>query len=64
VFVERSLADALERAERLGNEEPFARVVGEVDAARVAELAKRADPDAVVFAQREDEARWQRDVVF
>jgi hypothetical protein len=64
VFVERSLADALERAERLGNEEPFARIVGEVDAARVAELAKRADPDAVVFAQREDEARWQRDVVF
>lgn len=64
VFVERSLADALERAERLGNEEPFARVVGEVDAARVAELAKRADPDAVVFAHREDEARWQRDVVF
>jgi hypothetical protein len=64
VFVERPLADALERAERLGNEEPFARVVGEVDAARVAELAKRADPDAVVFAQREDEARWQRDVVF
>jgi hypothetical protein len=64
VFRDQSAEAALRDAERLGDELPGARIVGEpARAGIVRELARRADPEAVCFADRGSEAAWQRDVL-
>lgn len=64
VFRDQSLAQAAQDAARLGEELPGARVVGSrVDPECLARLEALADPEAVVFADRALEARWQRQVL-
>jgi hypothetical protein len=64
VFRDQPLREALLRAGDLGAELPAARIIdagGGEPALR--ELARRADADAVAFADRAHELRWQRGVL-
>jgi hypothetical protein len=61
VFREQTAVQALAHADRLGAELPGARIVG--PAGDLEELARRADADAVVFADRALETSWQRRVL-
>src|SRR4051812_34654884 len=64
VFRDQRAAAALRDAERLGDDLPGARIVGDPPAPEVVrELARRADPEAICFADRAAEAAWQRDVL-
>jgi len=64
VFRDQSLARAAEDAERLGDDLPGARVLDPGgDAAALARLEALADGEAVAFADRALEARWQRQVL-
>lgn len=64
VFRDQSLRVAAAHAEELGVERPAARIVGESsDTLLLARLESSADPEAVVFAERSLEARWQRQVL-
>ncbi len=63
VFREQPLARALADASELGDTLPSARIVGPVDATRLAQLEADVDPECVVFADRELETRWQRRVM-
>jgi hypothetical protein len=64
VFRDQRMATALRDAERLGRDLPGARIVGGPHAAEeIDELARRADPEAVCFADRGAEAGWQRHVL-
>jgi hypothetical protein len=61
VFRDQTALQALARAEELGAELPGARIVGPAE--NLGELARRADADAVVFADTAQEASWQRRVL-
>jgi hypothetical protein len=64
VFRDQRAAAALRDAERLGEDLPGARIVGDPPPPEVVrELARRADPEAICFADRAAEAAWQRDVL-
>ncbi|MFL5363882.1 MAG: B12-binding domain-containing radical SAM protein [Myxococcales bacterium] len=64
VFRDQRAATALRDAERLGDDLPGARIVGDPPPPEmVRELARRADPEAICFADRTAEAAWQRDVL-
>jgi hypothetical protein len=66
LFQDQSLESAARDAERLGNELPAARVIAaplEVAPETWLDLAQRADPEAVAFAERRLEARWIRTVL-
>jgi hypothetical protein len=64
VYRDQTWKQALTAAERLGNDLPAARVVGPaIDPAAWDELMVRADPEAVVFADRRLERAWQRRVL-
>ena len=70
VFVAQTGAQALAHAHALFEDEPGALVTDGPDAGPGREvevprdLAAEADPDAVVFADRERERAWQREVVY
>src|SRR4051812_48311800 len=64
VFRDQRMASALRNAERLGADLPAARIVsGAPSRDEFRELAGRADPEAVCFADRGAEAVWQREVL-
>jgi hypothetical protein len=64
VYRDQSWREALVAAERLGNDLPSARVIGPtIDPSAWKELAARADPEAVTFADRRLERAWQRQVL-
>jgi hypothetical protein len=64
VFRNQSLRQAVADAARLGDELPAARIVGRAsDGADFARLEAEADPECVVFADRDLEALWQRRVL-
>ncbi len=64
VFREQPFAEALSHAEQLGVELPAARIVDQADdEASLRALARRADAEAVAFADRTLELRWQRGVL-
>jgi hypothetical protein len=61
VFRDQSLAQAAKDAARLGDDLPCARVLeGAPDAAAMETLEAQADSDAVAFADRSLEQRWQQ----
>src|SRR5205085_282210 len=57
VFRDQRFVDALCDAERLGSDLPGARIVDRAHS--LADLARRADPESVCFADRPTEAEWQ-----
>jgi hypothetical protein len=64
VFRDQRVAAALRDAERLGGDLPAARIVGgPATAEEIRDLARRADPGAVCFADRGAEAAWQSEVL-
>lgn len=67
VFKDMLLEEALPRAEMLGESLPGARIVGDVlvenDEARLRELARRADPESVVFASTYLERWWVQNIL-
>ena len=64
VFRDQRMASALRDAERLGGDLPAARITsGALSADEFRELARRADPEAVCFADRAAEAAWQTEVL-
>jgi hypothetical protein len=65
VFRDATPPEALLAAEDLGGPLPGARVVGGPAGADAAfrELARRADPESVAFADRRVEARWTAEVL-
>jgi len=64
VFRDQRMGTALRDAERLGGDLPAARIVsGPPSQDEFHELARRADPGAVCFADRAAEAAWQREVL-
>jgi hypothetical protein len=64
VFRDQSLRVAASHAEELGVERPAARIIGDAaDSLLLARLEASADPETVVFAERDLEARWQRQVL-
>jgi hypothetical protein len=64
VFRDQRIASALRDAERLGGDLPAARITsGPPSQDEFRELARRADPEAVCFADRGSEAAWQRQVL-
>ncbi|MDP3233642.1 MAG: radical SAM protein [Myxococcales bacterium] len=63
VFRDQPLTRALADASELGDTLPSARIVGPVDATRIHQLEADADPECVIFADRELETRWQRTVL-
>src|SRR5205814_1565078 len=64
VFRDQRMAAALRDAERLGGDLPAARITpGAVARDEFRELARRADPEAVCFADRGAEAAWQREIL-
>ncbi|MFL5443253.1 MAG: B12-binding domain-containing radical SAM protein [Myxococcales bacterium] len=64
VFRDQRAAAALRDVDRLGDDLPGARIVGDPPPPEVLhELARRADPEAICFADRTAEAAWQRDVL-
>jgi hypothetical protein len=64
VFRDQRMASALRDAERLGGDLPAARITsGPPSQDEFRELARRADPEAVCFADRGSEAAWQRQVL-
>jgi hypothetical protein len=61
VFRDQTVQQAARDVERLGDDLPGARIIGPVDDRSALEvLAARADPEAVIFAERALEADWQR----
>jgi hypothetical protein len=64
VYRDQSWRQALAAAERLGEDLPAARIVDvDIDARAWDELRRRADPEAVTFADRRLERAWQRRVL-
>jgi radical SAM superfamily enzyme YgiQ (UPF0313 family) len=63
VFRDQTLGAALRNAAALGEDEPGARITGEVSEPDARELARRADPDWVAFASRPAEKRWIQEVL-
>jgi hypothetical protein len=63
VFRDQTLREALRDAEKLGDELPGARIVGETPADQISELARRADGDQVNFADRALETAWQQRIL-
>jgi hypothetical protein len=64
VYRDQSWRQALDDAARLGADLPAARVIGPaIDPSAWNELAARADPEAVTFADRRLERAWQRQVL-
>jgi len=63
VYVDQPAERALLDAERLGVELPAARIVGPVEDAGFAELARRADADFIAFADPGLELRWTQRVL-
>jgi len=64
VFRDQRIARAIRDAERLGGDLPAARIIaGAPSRDEFQELARRADPEAVSFADRASEAAWQRDIL-
>ena len=63
VFRESTLREALGVAEELGASLPAALIIDAGVSRERAELARRADADAVGFADRALEVEWQRGVL-
>jgi hypothetical protein len=64
VYRDQPWRQALAVTERLGDDLPAARIVGPaIDPSAWNELAARADPEAVTFADRRLERAWQREVL-
>jgi hypothetical protein len=64
VYRDQTLAEAAGRAAVLGLDQPNARVTDRsVDRSLWAHLAETVDPEAVAFADRRLEARWQAEVL-
>jgi hypothetical protein len=63
VFLEQTLAEAVEHASRLGDDLCAARIIDAGDARGRGELARHADAEAVAFADRALERDWQRGVL-
>jgi hypothetical protein len=64
VFRDQRMASALRDAERLGGDLPAARITsGPPSPDEFRELARRADPEAICFAERDAEAAWQSEVL-
>jgi hypothetical protein len=61
VYEEQTAAEAVARAEDLGDARPAALVIGDLAAEEQEGLRERADPHAVAFDSRVLEARWTRD---
>ncbi|MFO0980987.1 MAG: radical SAM protein [Planctomycetota bacterium] len=65
VFQDQRIAVAVQNAARLGDDLPGARIIGAPPEVEPAwrELAQRADPECVTFADRALESRWIRNVL-
>jgi hypothetical protein len=63
VFRDRTAGEALRDAEDIGAGLPGARITGDLSDQDFAELARRADGDAIAFADPRREADWTRRVL-